>query len=44
MILNGVRHVDLDLDMVMYLGLAFPEVFITLRSVKAQIQSVSDQF
>ena len=33
-------HLDLDLDMVINLAWIIPEVFITLRSVKAQIQSV----
>ena len=38
--LTGVWHLDLDLDMVRNLAWIIPEVFITLRSVEAQIQSV----
>ena len=38
--LTGVWHLDLDWDRVRNLAWIFPEVFITLRSVKAQIQSV----
>ena len=38
--LTRALHLDLDLDMVRNLAWIFPEVLITLRSVKAQIQSV----
>ena len=38
--LTGVWHSDIDLDIVLNLAWIFPEVLITLRSVKAQIQSV----
>ena len=38
--LTGVLHLNLDLDIVRNLALIFPEVFITLKSVESQIQSV----
>ena len=40
----GIVHPDLDLDLVRNIAWIFPEVFITLRSAKAQIQSVWNQY
>ena len=42
--LSGVLHLDLDLDMVWNLAWIFPEVFITLRSVEAQMQTGWNQY
>ena len=38
MFLTGILHLDLDWDRVRNLAWIFPEVLITLRSVKAKIE------
>merc|ERR1712112_451435 len=41
--LTGVWHLDLELDMFRNFVWIFPEVLITLRSLKTQIQLVENQ-